>query len=72
MDIQEIKSRLTLANLIQYYGYKATNNNRICCPFHDDKNPSMQVYPETNTVFCFIGNCKMSGKKIHAIQFIQD
>lgn len=32
----------------------------------------MQVYAETNTVFCFSGNCKMNGKKIDAIQFIQD
>lgn len=32
----------------------------------------MQVYAETNTVFCFSGNCKMNGKKIDTIQFIQD
>lgn len=43
----------------------------VCYPFHDDKNPSMQVYTETNTVFCFSGNCKMNGKKLDAIQFIQ-
>ena len=44
----------------------------VCCPFHDDKNPSMQVYAETNTVFCFSGNCTKNGKAIDTIQFIQD
>jgi len=33
----------------------------LCCPFHADKTPSMQVYPETNTVFCFSSNCELSG-----------
>lgn len=27
------------------------------CPFHEDKTPSMQVYPETGTVYCFSANC---------------
>jgi DNA primase len=70
MDIQEIKSRLTLANLIQYYGYKATKNNRICCPFHEDKTPSMQLYWKTQTAYCFSSNCKTHGKAIDVIDFI--
>ena len=41
-----------------------------CCPFHPDKNPSMQVYPETNTVHCFSGNCQHTGKAIDQIDFI--
>jgi len=32
----------------------------------------MQVYPDTNTVFCFSGNCTKNGKAIDVIQFIQD
>lgn len=70
MDIQEIKSRLTLANLIGYYGYKATKNNRICCPFHEDKTPSMQLYWKTQTAYCFSSNCKTHGKAIDVIDFI--
>lgn len=44
----------------------------VCCPFHDDKNPSMQVYPDTNTVFCFSDNCSKNGRAMDVIQFIQD
>jgi DNA primase len=42
----------------------------LCCPFHEDKTPSMQVYAETNTVFCFSSNCKLKGKAIDQIDFI--
>lgn len=70
MDIQEVKSRLTLATLIQYYGYKATKNNRICCPFHEDKTPSMQLYWKTQTAYCFSSNCKTHGKAVDVIDFI--
>ncbi len=31
----------------------------------------MQVYPETNTVFCFSSNCKLHGKAIDQIDFIK-
>ena len=30
----------------------------------------MQVYPETNTVYCFSSNCKLHGKAIDQIDFI--
>jgi len=72
MEIKEIKEQLSIITVLQHYGLKPNRNKMLCCPFHDDKNPSMQVYAETNTVFCFSGNCKMNGKKIDTIQFIQD
>lgn len=72
MEIKEILQSLSIVSVLEHYGIKMNRNKMVCCPFHDDKNPSMQVYAETNTVFCFSGNCKMNGKKIDAIQFIQD
>lgn len=72
MEIKEILQSLSIVTVLEHYGIKPNRNKMVCCPFHDDKNPSMQVYAETNTVFCFSGNCKMNGKKIDAIQFIQD
>jgi DNA primase/DNA-binding transcriptional regulator YhcF (GntR family) len=40
------------------------------CPFHEDKTPSMQIYEETNTAYCFSSNCKLEGKSIDQIDFI--
>jgi DNA primase len=70
MEIQEIKSRLTLAEVIKHYGYKADKQNRINCPFHDDKTPSMQLYWKTHTAYCFSSNCKTHGKSMDVIDFI--
>ncbi len=70
MEIPEIKAQLTITQVLDYYGLKADKNNRLCCPFHLDKTPSMQAYPETNTVHCFSSNCKVHGKAIDVIDFI--
>lgn len=70
MEIQEIKERLSILTVLQYYGLKPDKNNRLRCPFHNDKTPSMQVYPETNTVYCFSSNCKTHGKSLDVIDFI--
>ena len=70
MDIPHIKQSLTISSVLQHYNLKADKNGRICCPFHDDKTPSMMVYTKTNTVFCFSANCKVQGKAIDSIDFI--
>lgn len=70
MTIAEIKSKLSIDAVLNHYGLKPNRNKMLCCPFHDDKNPSMQVYSETNTVHCFSGNCEHTGKAIDQIDFI--
>ncbi len=70
MEIQEIKQQLSIIAVLSHYGLKPDRNKRINCPFHNDRTPSMQVYPETNTVFCFSSNCKLHGKAIDQIDFI--
>jgi DNA primase len=72
MEIQDIKTKLTLAQVLQYYHLKPDKNHRLCCPFHDDKTPSMQVYYKTHTAFCFSGNCVTHGKAMDVIDFIMN
>ncbi len=36
---------------------------RALCPFHDDTEPSLVLYPETGTFFCF--GCRKTGDAIH-------
>ena len=54
---------------LQHYGLKPDKNVRLKCPFHDDKTPSFQIYPKTNTFCCFSSNC--SAGTGDAIQFIE-
>jgi DNA primase len=70
MEIAEIKAQLTINQVLDHYGLKANPSKILCCPFHNDKTPSMQVYPETNTVHCFSSNCKLHGRAIDVIDFI--
>jgi DNA primase len=58
MEITEIKTLLTLAQVLHYYHLKPDKNLRLCCPWHDDKTPSLQIYPSTNTWTCFSSKCK--------------
>lgn len=70
MDIKDIKNKLTIAEVIKYYGLKADKQNRLKCPFHEDKTPSLQLYYKTQTAFCFSTNCTTHGKAIDVIDFI--
>jgi DNA primase len=69
MDIKDIKAQLTITQVLEHYGLKADRNNKLCCPFHEDKSPSLQIYPQTNTYCCFSASC--TAKTGDAIQFIQ-
>jgi len=70
MEIAQIKQQLTIQTVLAHYGLKADKNQKLCCPFHEDKTPSMQVYPKTNTVYCFSANCPTHGKAIDVIDFM--
>ncbi len=70
MEIPDIKQTLTLAQIINHYNLKADKQNRINCPFHEDKTPSMQLYYKTHTAYCFSSNCKTHGKSLDVIDFV--
>ena len=68
MEIKEIKARLSILTVLALYDLTPDHNHRLRCPFHDDKTPSMQVYPETGTWTCFSSNCTAgSGDQIDFI-----
>jgi DNA primase catalytic core len=70
MEIPEIKSRLSIVTVLQHYGLHPDRNRRLRCPFHADTTPSLQIYPDTNTAYCFSSNCPTHGKSMDVIDFI--
>jgi DNA primase len=62
MEIQEIKQRLTISQVLQHYNLKPDRNNMLKCPFHADDTASMKIYPQTNTFNCF--GCGKNGDQI--------
>jgi len=69
MEIKEIKQQLKIETVLTHYGLQADKNGMLSCPFHNDKKPSFQIYPKTNTYCCFSSNC--SAGTGDQIQFIE-
>lgn len=69
MEITEIKQQLPITQILDHYNLKANPNHMLHCPFHDDKTPSLQIYPKTNTFCCFSSACSAGSGDV--IDFIQ-
>jgi DNA primase catalytic core len=69
MELKDIKQQLSIGQVLQHYNLKPDKNQRLLCPFHNDKTPSLQIYPATNTYCCFSSNCNAGTGD--TIQFIQ-
>jgi DNA primase len=71
MGIKEIKALLSIETVLRHYGLKPDKNDRLLCPFHPDKTPSLQIYPKTNTFCCFSSNCTAgTGDQIQFIELM--
>ena len=62
----QLKSDITPRCVTERYGPPIHRGDMICCPFHDDKTPSMKLYDDH--FYCF--GCQKSGDVIDlAAQF---
>ena len=61
---QTVKENVTARQAAEQYGLRISRNGMICCPFHDDRHPSMKV----DKGFC----CFACGAKGDVITFAAD
>lgn len=59
---EQVKESVTTKQATMYYGMNVNQNDMICCPFHNDRHPSLKV---SEGYYCF--GC---GKKGDVISFI--
>jgi DNA primase len=59
--VERLKRSVAIEDLIARYVelYTSGGNYRARCPFHEDRNPSFVVYPQTQTFYCF--GCREHG-----------
>ena len=57
---ETVKSAVTVKQAAEYYGYKVNRSDMICCPFHDDRHPSMKL--NKDYFYCF--GCGATGDAI--------
>ncbi len=70
--IQAVKHGVDLVTLIESKGITLKKNGKGytgTCPFHEDKNPSLSVNPETNLWQCF--GCGQGGDAIRFIELYE-
>lgn len=54
-----VKAAVTTKQAAEYYGLKVSRNGMTCCPFHEDRHPSMKV---DERYYCF--GCHETGDVI--------
>lgn len=52
---KEVKEHLTARQAAEHYGLKVRGNGTACCPFHDDKHPSMKIDKNYHCFACGAG-----------------
>lgn len=64
MSIFEIvKAEVTVKEAARYYGMKSGRNDMVCCPFHNDRHPSMKL--NDRYYYCF--GCGTSGDVVSLV-----
>ena len=58
----EVKERVTTEQAAEFYGYHLNRARYICCPFHNEKTPSLKIYPGAGGWCCF--GCHAGGSVI--------
>ena len=62
--VQTIKDRLTMCEVLERYGYEPNKKGFVCCPFHNEKTPSMKIFEKD--YHCF--GCGEHGDVITFVQ----
>ena len=57
---ETVKNSVTVKQAAEYYGCKVNRGDMICCPFHDDRHPSMKL--NRDYFYCF--GCGATGDVI--------
>ena len=65
---ENVKSAVTVEQFAKHYGCKVNRVDMICCPFHDDRHPSMKL--NSDYFYCF--GCGVTGDVIDLVARLFD
>ena len=60
--IKDVKNRVNIRDIVEFCGYTLNKQHKICCPFHSEKTPSLRIYDDTNSFYCF--GCGIGGDSV--------
>ena len=64
----EVKARVDMRSIAAEYGFNPNRHDYICCPFHNEKTPSMRLYEQS--FYCF--GCHIGGDVIRFVSKLFD
>lgn len=59
---RKVKEAVSMQQVAEYYGLQLNRKGLCQCPFHQDKNPSLKIYPDGKGFYCF--TCGTGGDQI--------
>ncbi len=59
---EEIRRQVPVREAVVQYGFEPDRQGRICCPFHADSHPSLQLYSGGKGWWCYV--CDTGGSVI--------
>ena len=65
---ENIKAAISVKQAAEHYGLKASRNSMACCPFHNDRHPSLKL----NEDFFFCFGCGAKGDVIDFVARLFD
>ncbi len=69
----EIRDRVYMQDVVKFYGLQLSRSGMACCPFHEDRTPSLKVYEDH--FYCFgcgtTGDCTGFVSKLFGISQLE-
>lgn len=59
---RKVKEAVSMNQVAEYYGFRINGKGLCKCPFHNDTNPSLKIYPNGKGFYCF--TCGTGGDQI--------
>jgi DNA primase len=72
-EIERLKEEVSLRRLVELAGVELRRQGKDlvgCCPFHDDRTPSLVVTPAKNLWHC-LGACQTGGSVIDWVMRVE-
>lgn len=59
-----------IENVVKHYHNDYAGEDKICCPFHNERTPSLVIYHHNHSFYCF--GCGASGSPIDFVAYSED
>ncbi len=66
---RKVKESVSMQQAVEYCGLQV-RNGKCLCPFHQDRRPSMKIYPDGKGYYCF--SCGSGGDQIKFVARYRD